>query len=258
MRKAIAVLVLLLVTLPATGAEPTRIEVSPDEIPVGPPEWYGLYLAGKKSGYSRIELSREGDRFVSDMQVVMKIMAMGRRSDMEMRWRSEFDAKPPYRFVGGMSSESLGDGIKTITVTNGPEKLVAVVREGGGERKLTRAAPDFTLLDEVTTTLWIRAEPEPGQRVTVRSFDMDALELDLHTFVLERVVPTAVSGVPTVYYEGEVRSEKEGEMGTARLSATGSLLSWMLVEGVELRAEPEDLAKKIEYSADLFVKSLVK
>jgi len=59
------------------------------------------------------------------------------------------------------------------------------------------------------------------------------------------------------WYRVEVRSERDGVQGFARLDEKGRLVS--LHAGIiEMRLEPEELAKKTSYSADLFLLGMAK
>lgn len=61
----------------------------------------------------------------------------------------------------------------------------------------------------------------------------------------------------TRVFEGAYTSGKQGELGTIRFDAEGNLVSMVMGGMIEIRAEPEELAKKIDYSADLFLAGLV-
>lgn len=259
MRRLLFPLVLtLLLAAPALGAEPTRFEIPLEEIRVPADDWYGVYVNGGKAGFAHLSFRREGDRFVMETVMEMKLTAFGTQIRLRERELLHFSAVPPYRLLGAVTTEHEDDDFRIVRFSNAEEGLKAVVLDGRDRQSLERPFADLTLGDDILgLERWIRRGQKPGASVTLRSFSASELTADLETYTVKEVKEAVSGGVPVTWYRVEVRSERDGVQGFARLDGKGRLVS--LRAGVlEMRLEPEELAKKTAYSADLFLLGMAK
>jgi hypothetical protein len=76
---------------------------------------------------------------------------------------------------------------------------------------------------------------------------------------VKKLSEAIVGGVKTRLIEGEYSTEKDGKLGDVRIDASdGQVLSMSLGEFLEIRLEPEELAKDFGYSQDLFASGVWK
>src|SRR5205807_955133 len=66
-------------------------------------DYYGAYILGKKVGWARMSLVRlpDGQAYSSELEMNMKLTALGAKTETRSLTREEFDARPPYAFRGG-------------------------------------------------------------------------------------------------------------------------------------------------------------
>jgi hypothetical protein len=259
-RPAFSILALLLLALAArAGDEPFRPPLTADRIE--PTEqWFGCYIQGKKMGYGRTTLAREGGDYVLRTEMHLSIQAMGKAVKMEMDEVKRFAGTAPFAFRGGESRFAQGPIGRTVSVQPGAEgKLAATIVEAGQTRRMDIDAPDYTLADELSQQLWIAAGRRAvGDKLASRSFDMMQLTSAVTTLELTRAEETVLHGVRTKHYTGKLHHSLQGDVGTIRFAADGEMLSMTAGGMFEMRSEPKDVAQQIEKGGDLFVQNMVK
>ncbi len=235
-----------------------RVPLTEKNIPAPRVSWYGIYMKDSKIGYMREEFARVGEgadaMWYLDQTATLKIESMGKKLAMEMAERQEFDAAPPYAFRGGWSrmKEDSGGG-QDIEITRDASGLSAKVTAGGESRTLPVPAIDCTLADQLASELWIRTNPAPGDHARVRTFKMNDLKADADTLTVISRKESLVEGVRTRFFEVRQVGDSDGQEEVARCDAQGRLISIVLGDLIEGRLEPEEVAKRIEASSDLFV-----
>ena len=244
------------------GDEPVRLVLEAKDIPAPHVEWYGIYMNGTKSGYMRQEFGRTGEgaaaTYFSDQKGRIQMVASGRRVAMDLSTREEFDATPPFGFRRARSSEAQGANAKLVEVTRTETGIAATVTSGKDKHTFSKPAPDYTLADSLSVERWFQSPRTVGDKIVVRDFDKDTLEMDVETTSVLSRKETVVAGVPTVWYEARQESEKDGDGGVARVDSTGMVISIAFGGMFEGRLETEAQAKQIGYGADLFVFGLAK
>lgn len=264
---SLVVLLLILLGTPVT----TLAQQTPSRLPVHDKDidnllrtdYYGVYMLGKKAGWARLSLTRLHDAktpgYALRMEMSLKITSAGAKIEVYSLASEEFDAKPPYRFRGGVSSETAGPSVKEIKLTRTDKGFDATIRAGDERTDKQIAALDYTLADVATMYLWIRQKPELGDTITARTFDFDDLKIHPMVYKLMATKKAVASGVKLNYHELEVTSPKEEVSGLVRYDQKGEKLLSMKIGGlVELRIEPESLAKNTVFSGDLFTLGIVK
>ncbi|MHC5037820.1 MAG: transglutaminase-like domain-containing protein [Planctomycetota bacterium] len=252
------------------GEEPVRLSISEEALKarVGT-LWYGIYFAkegggplNQKCGYVREDfLSRgEGEArgWVCRYEGLLKIEAMGQKIEMKLSEEIVFGGSAPYPFREARAVQSTGPNTKSVRISPKGEGFEAVVDAGGEKQVLEIPRIDFTLADQLAGEIWVRQKPKPGDVLRTRDFSVDDLEADIDTHKLLEVKPSIVAGVKMDVYVIREQSQKTGDTGTVRADPKGTMLSITLGGFAEGRLEPEALAKKIEYSQDLFVFGMAK
>jgi hypothetical protein len=177
---------------------------------------------------------------------------------MALTSEEEFDGRPPYAFRRGFAEEAMGPSKKTVRVTREGGEYKAEIDEGGRNRVMVLPSIDYTLADEMAAEIWIRKKPKVGESLRVRNFDLDDLETDVERMEVIAVKKGVMSALSIDVFEIEIQSEKTGMKYTIRADSFGNALTLALGDTIEARREPEEIAKKIEYSHDLFVFGMAK
>ena len=235
-----------------------RMPLVEKDIPAPRVTWYGLYMNGTKCGFLREEFARVGEGadavWFLDQTGGLQVEAMGKKLQMDLSERQEFDAAPPFAFRGGLyrMTQGGGDG-QQIEIARDASGLSASVTAGGETRTLPVPELDYTLADLVTPERWIQAGPESGDETRVRTISLSDLEADEVRLAVISRKESIVEGVRTLFYEVRRVTGLSGEEGIARFDARGQLLSIVLGGLFEARVEPEEVAKVVEAGSDLFV-----
>jgi len=245
------------------ATQPTRLALEKQDIEdaLGT-EWYGIYMLGKKAGYAQITFERSPDpqspRFLAKMLGNMLIVALGGKQEMKFAQTFEFDEQPPYPLLRGTYSENARNSSQETEIVRN-EKGFEFRKSADGEKKNKQIDPiDFTFADLLTSNVWIRRAPKVGDQLTSRNFYFDTLEIDIEQRKLISTKTSLVEGVKVTIHEVALTSKKINVPSVERFNDKGRLLSGKIAGVVELRLEPENLAKNIDVSADLFQLGSVK
>ncbi len=250
---------LLIVAAQARAEEPClRLPLAAAEIPAPRVSWYGIYMNGQKVGWMREEFGKGAMGYFLDQTGRLSMTSMGQTMELELSSREEFDGSAPFAFRGGRSVMKQGEEARIIEVARREGSLSAEVSEGGERRTHEVAALDYTLADLLTPERWVRTRPAAGATARVRTFDFDELKPDSDLLTIAKRRESIVAGVREVWYEATSLSELSGEESTVRVDAEGKLLSIKFAGLFEGRLETEEIAKRTEISADLFVFGLAK
>ncbi len=215
-------------------------------------DWYGLYHEGRKIGYVSTTRERVGEHVVDKVSVTIKLVSFGKKAELSMKQSQTFEGAPPYRLLQGSFLQSDGTTTKKIDVKRVPKGFEYVHAAGGVTTNQVKDDLAYTLSDELAPELWLKGGPKIGDQIQTRNLDFDDWKIETNKHKLVGVKKALVGGVDVKYYEDESVSSKDKIKLLARYSADGKLLSGFLAI-FELRNEPEDQAKNIEYSKDLFL-----
>ena len=80
-------------------------------------DWYGVYQKGKKIGYVRNERKRDGDQFVEEQLMSMKLVSFGQKIEISTAQTMVFKPAPSYRMVKTVLIEKAGPMAKKTTFT---------------------------------------------------------------------------------------------------------------------------------------------
>ncbi|MGE0709088.1 MAG: transglutaminase family protein [Planctomycetota bacterium] len=261
-----ALLPLLLALLPACLASPARaqsfpiqkFDPTPDELrQVLWDEWYGAYYRGEKCGYSQMRLAFEGDSFVFERNVKWKILSMGHRQEVVTRERYEFAAKRPYPLMAARYFQRGDkDKIEVEARREGTSFRVTLKNPNGEQTQVKQALP-YTFLDAAGR--YFATRPEAGGKLMV--IQLDLAKWQGGALLYEVVDSKRVNrrGVPTKLFRCKLKTMKDQKLvGEAVLDERGVIMKEHIFGLVELRLEPEELAKQADYSSDLFEGGMAK
>jgi protein-glutamine gamma-glutamyltransferase len=243
--------------------KPTRLSLEKQDIEdsLGT-EWYGIYMLGKKAGYAKITMEKLADPqqpgYATKMEGNMTIKALGGKQEMKVVQTFEFDDQAPYPLRRALYLENARNASQETELIR-TEKGFEVRKTADGEKKIKQIDPiDFTFADILTSNIWIRRGPKIGAKLTSRNYYLDTLEIDIEQRKLLSTKTSLVEGVKVTFHEVEMTSKKINIPSLERFNEKGQLLSGKIGGVVELRFEPEEQAKNIDLSTDLFLLGSVK
>ncbi len=209
-------------------------------------EYLGLYLVDKKVGYVFNDLGPvpgRGDRVRSINELHFKAQVGARLSERVHREERIYEARPGGKLVA-FTIEQRGDGGTQTLVGTASPSGVSVVRKRPGLADETVNLPPTTEVvedaDQVRVALLRQAN--------VSGSAMDGT--DLGTYKLSTTVQPAeerlISGVKVKVGKAVSLSEKEKVPVTAWVAEDGRLLELEYGQTMKARAEPEDVAKRLD------------
>ena len=220
-------------------------------------DWFGVYLFGKKAGYASVAYGPTQRQSVPAVQLTteLHIDAKGLGGNVSLRivGTEVFAREAPHALLHLKKVEEQNGTAATTVVVREGDTYKATVTQAGQPRTVQTGAIDYRLGDAMGARLWVRSAPKEGASARIQSFDDERLSMTSSTYRVARVATSLAAGVKTTFYELEVREEKSDEVRVERLTADGMWLSIMAGTMVELRREPEQQAKALDKSANVFV-----
>jgi hypothetical protein len=251
---------LLLFALVCTSEQPSRIPFALDELSFTT-EWYGVYLGDEKVGAASLSMERkgrgDGERFILSSEVRLKIRALGEKLKSTMTESQEFEAREPFRLLGGHSEVTQGRFVEEIVLEREGDRFLATIRRGGEKETRLLDGVAYDLVDAMTPMVWVTQGPAPEDRLRVRTFSISDLEEDTEIYEIVDVLGVVTDGIRSALFDVAVSTDSDGPIGRYRLTADGHLVSMTVGGELEIRLEPKRLARNFDYSADLFVMGMV-
>jgi hypothetical protein len=224
-------------------------------------DWYGVYLQGKKMGYAQVSRQRIGagdEAAIRDsLSLTLKLVLLGKKADLKISQSLDYDARAPYRLRGGDYWERDEETSQKVKLARDAKGYKATHTAGKEERTQHLPDLDYTLADTFATEVLVRRGAKPGDEIVSRDFDLKTLKIQLIDVKLLSIKSSLVGGVDVKVFEIENRFRRQNLLFRSRHDQTGRLLSGQ-VSILELRLEPENQAKDVKYSQDLFVLGQVK
>jgi hypothetical protein len=215
------------------------------------PEWFGLYLVGKKAGWSRVELGREirdgREVLVGRSELLLRVNVGGsvveRRQTEERAW----EARPGGRLLSFRAVFTGDGGDRTISGTCAKDRCKATIESAAGkeDHEVEGVTETADLADGVRLAA--------ARRSAVRGRQLDLMKLRVKEVqdVFARREPVAGAGV-----QEEVSVVEESEVGDRlavqyKVADDGRLVEMRLGEAIVGRPETAEQAKSLE-EVDLF------
>ncbi len=257
---AIPLAAALLVPVPARGEDPPPLDPSPW---LGE-AWYGIYMASTKMGFARMSGAREeregGAVVVMESAVTMRMKSMGEKSEIRITERTVYAATGTQGWLESHRTQSVGDRIAMeVRGTRVKDGVEIVTRKGAEETgRRTVPAPALTLRDTLAPNLMIAEGAPEGTRRKMRSFDIEEGRESEDDVEITAIEDGFTDGVKTRVFVIRITDGDTGDSYSGRATSAGCLIEIEFGGAFRLRLEPEALAKDIQYSADLFVKGLLR
>jgi len=245
---------------PAKPPRPPRGELAagaatlPDALtvtrPTGP-EWFGLYLVGKKAGFTRVELARElrdgRDVLVGRSETTVRATVGGKTVERRQEEERVYEARHQGPLVAVRAVWSGDGGERTVsgTCARAVCSLVEETPAGRQERRIEGVTETAELADGVRLAAARRGA------VRGRQLDLEKLRVKEMQDVFLRRETIAGGGV-----QEEVSVVAESEAGDRlaaeyRIADDGRVVEIRLGEAIVARPEPEEVARSLE-QIDLF------
>jgi len=215
------------------------------------PEWFGLYLVGKKAGFTRTELRRElrdgKDVFVGRTEMLIRATVGGR--DVERRQDEErvWEARPGGRLLSFHAAWSGDGGERSVTGTCERSACRAVIVAGAAreERTIEGVRETAELADAARLAAARRGA------VTGTQLDLDKLRVrEMRDQFLRRetIAGAGVAEEVSVVSESEAGDRLATEY---RIADDGRVVEIRLGDAVVARPEAEETARRLD-RIDLF------
>ncbi|HYS81551.1 MAG TPA: transglutaminase-like domain-containing protein [Anaeromyxobacteraceae bacterium] len=215
------------------------------------PEWFGVYLMGKKAGFSSVWVGidfREGQKvLVARTTSTLSVTVGGRNVQRTQDEEKVYEARPGGRLLA-FSSRRAGDGGDRSVEGRCTVTGCSAVLAAQGQRE-TRQLPPLGETAEQADAARLAAARRgvvAGEQLDLESLRVKKME-DRHAGVA-RVAAGGVSAEVSLVDEREV-----GDRASSRISiaADGRIVELRLGGALVAKAEPEDTARRLD-KVDLF------
>jgi transglutaminase-like putative cysteine protease len=215
------------------------------------PEWFGLYLLGKKAGYSKVHLARElrdgRDVLVGRSETLIQATVGGKTVERRQEEERVYEARPGGHLLSFRAEWSGDGGDRKVSGTCDRRQCKAVeeTQAGRQERRLEDVGETAELADGVRLAAVRRGT------VRGRQLDLEKLRVKEVQEVFLRRETIAGAGVQeevSVVAESEVGDRLAAEY---RVADDGRVVEIRLGEAIVARPETEGTAQRFD-RIDLF------
>jgi transglutaminase-like putative cysteine protease len=242
--------------VPAPSAAPGAVDVLSLRRPVGP-EWFGLYLMGKKAGWTRTEVRRErrGARavVVISSETLLQATVSGKAVARRLSEERVFQARPGGRLLAFHGKWSGDGGTRSVAGECAPAGCKARVSTGGAAREHSLGA----VLETLDQAEGVRLAAVRRAAVRGRQLDLERLavrDLEQRYRGRERLARAGVELEVSVVGEA---AEGDRLSSECRVADDGRILEIRVGDAIVARAEPAAVAQRLE-DVDLFSLSRVR
>lgn len=215
--------------------------------------WYGLYITGKKAGYSVSRVTADETGVVTAVEdASFKLNMAGIKQDMRVYSKRTYGADGALMTIESRVDDIAGRN-KFNAVVEGDELILTSI-VGGQESVRRFPKPAETLDAMVKFTDLLAGDPKPGDSATFSMFEpMYQMEIEGEVTVLgkeERVF----DGVTTEVYKVKSLLKTMGLESIGFVTADGITLEDKIAGGIiTMRLEPKEIAKDVHYTNDTIV-----
>ncbi len=229
------------------GALPDALTVArPDG-----PEWFGLYLVGKKAGWTRTHFRRElrdgKDLLVGRTETLIRATVGTREVERKQEEERTWEARPGGRLLSFRAAWAGDGGDRTVTGTCERSTCRAVLVSGSSREERT--------IDNVRETVELA---DAARLAAARRGAVIGTQLDLEKLRVREVRDTyvrrdTIAGAGVAEEVSVVSESEPGDRLAAeyRVSDDGRIVEIRLGEAVVARPEPEETARRLD-KIDLF------
>ena len=215
------------------------------------PEWFGLYLVGRKAGWVRMEVAREtragAPVLVARQEMTLRVSLGGKAVQRSQKDEKVYQASPGGRLLEYRSERRGDGGDRTLGLTCEKDACRAVIRAEGGEEVRRLAPPGETAeqADPFRLAAARRAAVE-GRQIDPESLRVKAMK---DAFVRrDRIAGAGVEIPVSVVSEAEEGDRLAAEVAVAD---DGRVVEIRFGNSLTAKAEPEAVARRLD-RVDLF------
>ncbi len=220
------------------------------------PEWFGLYLLGRKTGWARMEVAREtragAPVLVARQETVLQVSLGERVVRRGQKDEKVYRARPGGRLLEYRSERRGDGGDRTLELTCAPDACRAVIRAEAGEevRRLPPPGETAEQADPYRLAATRRATVE-GRQIESEHLRVKAMK---DAFLRRGRIAGAGVEIPV----SVVSEAEEGDRVAAEVAVAddGRVVEIRFGNSLVARAEPEEIAKRLD-RVDLFSLSRV-
>src|SRR6266568_4581945 len=215
------------------------------------PEWFGLYLVGKKAGWTRTEIRRElrdgRDVVVGRTETLIRAGVGGKEVERRQEEERIWEARVGGRLLSFRATWAGDGGDRTVTGTC--ERAACKVLLVSGASRDERTIADV----KETVELADAARLAAARRGTVAGSQLDLEKLRVREVRDQFVRRDTIAGGGVSEEVGVVTESEAGDRLAAeyRVADDGRILEIRLGEAVVARPEPEETARRLD-RIDLF------
>ena len=216
-------------------------------------DWYGVYLKEKKVGYFCLARDRVGSTIRESGTFSMKLAASKMKTEFFSKQTMTFEDSPPYRLLHAEHEQRFEPTPpETASLVRTAKGLDFTYRTGQEVSKKILASVDYNLADALALDLWFRHDPQVGDAMDSKEFEVKEIKNRLRKSKIVGVKSSLAGGVNVRYFEVENEDRELMVNYLTRHDDQGRTLS-SVIAAFEIRLETEEQAKNTEYSQDLFV-----
>lgn len=234
----------------AKVASPGTVDALSLRRPTGP-EWFGLYLMGKKAGWTRVELRREPrdgrDVVVTQSETLLQATVGDKQVARRLTEERIYEARPAGRLLSFRAEWSGDGGERTVTGRCAPSGCTARVSGDGPPQERSLGA----VVETLDQAEGVRLAAARRATVLGPQLDLEKLrvrELEQKYLGRERVAGAGVEAEVSVVSEAEVGDRIASEY---RVADDGRVVEIRIGGAIVARPEAEATARKLEV-IDLF------
>jgi len=251
MKISIALLCGLVVLL--SGPPSHGNELDPDDF-LGE-YWYGLYISGQKSGFSRSSIAKTDDGYVAEEDAQFQVSMMGVPQEMHIVTKRMYGEDGSLREIIS-EVKDLG-GVSVFRARVEGDELALYSQVGGAEETTMLPLPRETLADTLKHAHWVRQNPAIGDTMTFSLFEPMYQQEVSGLSTIAGIEQRFIQGVQVEVYKIDTSLERLGIESTSYVTREGITVEDVVAGSIRMRLEDEKLAKDFDYSNDVVISNAV-
>lgn len=221
--------------------------------------YYGIYSSGHKIGWARMSTSAERGFIKSAMEMFLQMENEEGLLEIVIQRDEVFDDQPPFSLKGIREQNQSGSEIQLSTLMpDGDRFLLTTSTPATVDSEITHPMDvmGYSLIDVLGMDILAASNPELGATVEVISLDLLEGKTSTLTATLISNESIMQQGVSTRLLTLSMHDSILGSLGEAIYLPTGRAVRLELGSLLEMRFEPEAVAKKLDAPVDLFTQGL--
>ena len=215
-------------------------------------DWYGLYLNGKKVGYSMASVALEDDGTVAVVDdACFRLSMMGVSQDMRMFAKRFYGEDGALLHIEQQVDDQLGT--KRFDASVEGDELVLRTIVGGETKEQRLPKPKESLKDVLKTAQLVSGAAKVGDGISYSIFEPMYGKDILGTSAIAAIEERVLDGAPTKVFKVESNFATLGIQSVSYVAEDGTTLEDHLAGIITMRLEPKEIAQDVNYSNDVIV-----